>query len=231
MKPEFSSGTLTVSAKRPMFLSRTLPQIFLVALFAPMIVFFFLHNKEDNEARLAGWANQSDRALAELSGFSDPAAWRAKQDAEAVKRAEAQAEAQKQEIVGLQRRLATTPATDFKDIETIYARLKVLEPSNRTYEPKIEAAKRGYWTCRARGDTDASDMSEHFVRDRLKAPATAEFPRRPYGVTWVGGCTFKVNSYVDAQNGFGAKLRNKYFAELEYLPTEDKWRLKSLLLN
>jgi hypothetical protein len=78
---------------------------------------------------------------------------------------------------------------------------------------------------------DASVWSEQFVRDRLKAPTTADFPRGVYGVTWAGGCTFKVASYVDAQNGFGAKLRTKYFAELEYLPAEDKWRLKTLHMD
>lgn len=54
-----------------------------------------------------------------------------------------------------------------------------------------------------------------FVKQRLKAPSTADFP---YGelVTDKGNGIYFMNSYVDAQNGFGAMLRNYYTCELQF---------------
>jgi len=47
------------------------------------------------------------------------------------------------------------------------------------------------------------------VRARLKSPTSADFP---WGVRVreVGVDRYEVSSYVDAQNGFGAKLRTQY---------------------
>jgi len=49
------------------------------------------------------------------------------------------------------------------------------------------------------------------VRDRLKAPATAEFqaPRNAEIKRYDSG-NYEIVSYVDAQNSFGAKLRSPY---------------------
>lgn len=63
---------------------------------------------------------------------------------------------------------------------------------------------------------EPSDMKiqcRDIVRDRLKAPSTADFPgifdadSKP---TSADGCVMVYASYVDAQNSFGAKLRTKY---------------------
>src|SRR5687767_12798343 len=54
-------------------------------------------------------------------------------------------------------------------------------------------------------------MSQDFVKDQLKAPATAKFPRftnEDVRVTYLGDCTHEVRAFVDAENAFGAKLRN-----------------------
>jgi hypothetical protein len=60
------------------------------------------------------------------------------------------------------------------------------------------------------------------VRNRLKAPAGADFSscsentakRQPDGTWAVGG-------YVDAQNSFGAKLRNVFLVRLTFDSTRD----------
>lgn len=54
------------------------------------------------------------------------------------------------------------------------------------------------------------------VRDRLKAPAGAEFqaPRHSEIVTLAAG-RYQISSYVDAQNGFGAKVRTAYTCTAE----------------
>jgi hypothetical protein len=63
--------------------------------------------------------------------------------------------------------------------------------------------------------------AEDFVKGRLRAPATADF--QAYNATNIGGCNFVVKGYVDAQNGFGAKLRSAYVVELEYFPERNTW--------
>lgn len=50
------------------------------------------------------------------------------------------------------------------------------------------------------------------VRNSLKAPATAVFPRESYTDVTVdqGGGRYSVRSYVDAENSFGALIRSRY---------------------
>lgn len=57
----------------------------------------------------------------------------------------------------------------------------------------------------------ATARCQQFVEDGLKAPATAKFGATPVA-QWVDKETVAVlvTSYVDAQNGFGALIRNDY---------------------
>lgn len=67
-------------------------------------------------------------------------------------------------------------------------------------------------------------MCKGFVENRLKAPATAEFSG--YGsstVSRVSPNQFRVAGTVDAQNSFGAKIRNRFSCDLSYDPASDKW--------
>lgn len=65
------------------------------------------------------------------------------------------------------------------------------------------------------GETDkkitASVMAESFVEKRLKAPSTADFASYSSSqVTELGGNKYKVVSYVDSENGFGAMIRTNF---------------------
>ena len=80
----------------------------------------------------------------------------------------------------------------------------------------------------------ASIYAQDFVRDRLKAPSTAEFPsygqaRRKSDANW--DCKFLVLGNVDAENGFGAKIRSTYAVELRYQPEDDKWIAESVAVE
>ena len=58
---------------------------------------------------------------------------------------------------------------------------------------------------------DAFIISQQFVTNRLKAPSTAKFPTlAKSSVMELGDGRFKVVSYVDSQNSFGAMMRNNY---------------------
>lgn len=66
---------------------------------------------------------------------------------------------------------------------------------------------------------------EQFVSDRLKAPATADYP----DTLALGGPTnFTVRGVVDAENSFGAMIRSDFTCELVYQPDRDSFRLESL---
>jgi hypothetical protein len=75
---------------------------------------------------------------------------------------------------------------------------------------------------------EAVVMMQDFVKDRLKAPASADFkPGYSDSVTRINGQRYRVISWVDAQNSFGAKLRNYFIGEIEQTE-RDRWNLVSL---
>jgi len=78
---------------------------------------------------------------------------------------------------------------------------------------------------------DAYIMSQQFVETKLKAPATAKFPRfQDSFVKEIGENRYKVSAYVDAENSFGAKIRVKYFCVLKHIG-DDKWELEDIELK
>jgi len=76
-------------------------------------------------------------------------------------------------------------------------------------------ATRGIGSSSSRAEPHSSDAAwsicKQFVTDRLRAPKTAEFASMSDSrVLGGGGGEYEVHSYVDAQNGFGALIRNNY---------------------
>jgi len=84
----------------------------------------------------------------------------------------------------------------------------------------------------AQGTPDgAAYICQEFVKDRLKAPATATFPYvhpPETTITTLGSGAYRVSSYVDAQNGFGAKIRTSYTCEVQKIQAGDRWKLRHL---
>ncbi len=76
--------------------------------------------------------------------------------------------------------------------------------------------------------TDAIYPCKEFVKRRLKAPSTAEFPWSGQKAAKTAHGTYVVQSYVDAQNGFGAMIRNHYVCEV--VRTDNKWKLEDVVV-
>lgn len=77
---------------------------------------------------------------------------------------------------------------------------------------------------------DAAAMCQVFVKDRLKAPKTAEFEPayKASAVTTGSGInSWLVKSYVDSENSFGAMVRTDYICKVKYVGN-DKWELLDL---
>lgn len=60
--------------------------------------------------------------------------------------------------------------------------------------------KSGAWTA-----------AQGFVESRLKSPSTADFPwYQEEKIHYLGNDSYRVSSYVDAENSFGATMRSNY---------------------
>lgn len=57
---------------------------------------------------------------------------------------------------------------------------------------------------------DLHVQAQQFVLQGLKAPATAKFPALPYEAVDLGNDTYKITSFVDSQNSFGALIRSDW---------------------
>ena len=77
------------------------------------------------------------------------------------------------------------------------------------------------YTNQTETQSDAPDnmgayvISQNFVKDNIKSPSTADFPIEATNVK-CRGSKFMVVSYLDAQNSFGAKIREQYMCLLIY---------------
>ena len=82
--------------------------------------------------------------------------------------------------------------------------------------------------------TMAFIQCKDFVKARLKAPASADFPFLDYSSANTGNETYVVRSYVDAQNAFGAKIRSNWTCQVQYRGGEEadrhNWTLVDLQL-
>lgn len=90
--------------------------------------------------------------------------------------------------------------------------------------------------ARACGPTMAYVMSQTFVKRGLKAPSTADFGS--YSESKVtpmaagkSACKFLVIGHVDAQNSFGAMIRNMYVVTVEKAKGEDSWTASDMSIR
>lgn len=80
----------------------------------------------------------------------------------------------------------------------------------------------------------AAIICSNYVEASLKSPKSADFPwdKAAGGSSKLGNQTYFVRSYVDAQNSFGAELRNWYECKIQYRSGEDvnpaSWKLIAL---
>lgn len=63
--------------------------------------------------------------------------------------------------------------------------------------------------------TDAITTAQQFVKEQLKAPTTASFSEDAWHDN--GDSTYVVSGKVDAQNSYGAKIRQDYIVKMQYL--------------
>jgi hypothetical protein len=89
-------------------------------------------------------------------------------------------------------------------IAVVFVLIMIIVGRNRP-TPEQEAARQS-----ERDGYTAAYQCQNAVRARLKAPAGAEFQDVAEAAISPRAGGFKIVSYVDAQNSFGAKLRTPY---------------------
>lgn len=74
-------------------------------------------------------------------------------------------------------------------------------------------------------------FAQMLVEKHLKAPSTAKHPwgTSNYQITDLGDYRYRVSSYVDAQNSFGAMIRTNYTVVIRQ--SGDSWKLESINTN
>lgn len=81
---------------------------------------------------------------------------------------------------------------------------------------------------RSHDKISAYTICQQFVEDRLKAPSTADYPwDATERTTYLGSTRYRVDAYVDAENSFGAKIRNDFECTVKYTGGGN-WRLENL---
>lgn len=55
-----------------------------------------------------------------------------------------------------------------------------------------------------------------FVKERLKAPSSADFAFLDYSASLIGENHYAITSTVEAQNSFGVKLKKQYFCSVKW---------------
>ncbi len=82
--------------------------------------------------------------------------------------------------------------------------------------------------------TVAYVQAQNFVKSVLKSPSSADFPFLGSG-TKISEDIYKITSYVDSQNGFGAMIRSDYSITLMYLggdPADQRnWTVKEFIFD
>lgn len=85
-------------------------------------------------------------------------------------------------------------------------------------------------------DGRAHIIAQNYVESVLKSPSTADFPTFDYQASNLGNHKYKIVSYVDAQNSFGAEIRSNYSVTLSYNGSgewadSNNWTLHELVFN
>ncbi len=84
-------------------------------------------------------------------------------------------------------------------------------------------------------ENKAKIMAENYVETVLKSPSTADFPLSPTNFIEITSNQYKVISYVDSQNSFGATVRSDWSATLTFnggdWSNQSNWTLNELIFD
>lgn len=71
--------------------------------------------------------------------------------------------------------------------------------------------------------------AQQFIKQGLKSPSTAEFPVLPYEANDLGSGQYRIVSYVDSQNSFGAMIRSNWSVLMRL--EGERWILEKMVIG
>ncbi|MDO5704077.1 MAG: hypothetical protein Q4G49_03270 [Paracoccus sp. (in: a-proteobacteria)] len=84
----------------------------------------------------------------------------------------------------------------------------------------------------SQGDTMSSIMAANFVKRELRSPSTAKFGSHNNAtIIDVEECHYIVRNHVDAQNAFGATVRQYFTVEIKKDPNSNNWRAIEVIME
>lgn len=95
-----------------------------------------------------------------------------------------------------------------------YANNNSRPSSPSSYKPKSEKSYNTYHS-----PSYAYIQAETFIKKKLKSPSTAEFPgvfEKKDHIVSMGGSKYKISSWVDSQNSYGAMMRTNFSCVIEF---------------
>lgn len=80
--------------------------------------------------------------------------------------------------------------------------------------------------------TEAITGAQYYVKEKLKSPRSAKFPWSydAYQITHLADDQYKITSYVDAQNKYGALIRHTFTVHF-YRPAPERWQILDLQIK
>jgi hypothetical protein len=114
----------------------------------------------------------------------------------------------------------------------IFAAIYLISLCSEPAPPSPESRRLKH--CGDSGKIEAYTIAQIQIEKELKAPGSASFPlEKSASVRFdnTNDCLFVIQSYVDAENTFGAKLRNQWEASVLYNPHLDTWKVLSARFN
>lgn len=95
----------------------------------------------------------------------------------------------------------------------------------------IWIAASGSGSATADSGTMANVMCEQFAEKRLVSPASAAWPHsRMANIEKIAGGKYRVRTYVDSQNAYGALVRSRVDCTLQFRGG-DEWALESITIE
>lgn len=85
-------------------------------------------------------------------------------------------------------------------------------------------------------DSAAYIVSQRYIESILKSPSTADFPFMDFTATHLGDGRYRVTSYVDSENGFGAMIRSDWTVLMTYKKDGSRtapssWELEEVIFD
>lgn len=178
------------------------------------------------EAALPQKASEQQRRQAEAKAIAAEAATKAQKTA-------SRAEAAPAPMSSASPEKATNAPTTIKTVPGLI--LIVVVSSVLIWSKSGETTSDNTQNRHQSSDTSAFVQCKNFVQERLRAPATADFPFLERTSWDMGNNTWVVKSHVDSQNGFGAMIRSKWYCKVQYVGgnTSDprSWHLLAIELQ